>query len=190
MSDVRIEISDTEISLKEERLQIIADSKLNELCASVGLNIDLNTFQDYDYKDLKTDLVNFNSDGKYTLSNNSLDILTPKLEDKNFYKIQNTLISNPKAKIDDNIVTFFKNCPFKEDLVFKNYLSVNFADLLFDHILTVGMVPVLNSIILFRNYCFVLKPFLNSFEEETNFLKAFGDGIQKTAYPRYFIKDY
>lgn len=193
MAGVRIEITGTEISSKEERLEVIKNKKLNELCSSVGINIDLNTFQDYTYDNLKTELSNFNSVKLYNLSENSIEVFTPLLEENDKFltvKSQKTSIPNTNAKADENIVNFFKNCPFKEDLIFKKNVGVNFADLLFDHVLTVDMVPVVDSIILFRNYCFILKPFLNSFDEEVKFLSAFSDRKEKTVFPRFFIKDY
>jgi hypothetical protein len=190
-----IQIKGDEIFSNEEKIKYIKTRKIQEFLDDYGFYEPLiEKILDFKQSDVVSTLLAHEHYGfKVASDHTKLEVFTPRIQDKNFfYKINNnyTNIINPNALPDQDIIEFIKNYPNKDNLIIKQYCGIKFADLLFDHVLTTGIVPLIDTFLIFNNYIFVQKPFLNNFEDEKKFLVDYAFQMKAPKYPMFIIKDY
>lgn len=190
-----IQIKGDEIFDNTEKIKYMESRKIQEFLDDYGFCDPLiEKILGFEQRDVVRMLLAHEHYGfKVTSDHSKLEIFTPYLQDKNFfYKVNNsyTNIINPNALPDPDIIEFIKNYPNKDNLIIKQYCGVKFADLLFDHVLTTGIVPLVDTFLIFNNYIFVQKPFLNNFEDEKKFLIDYAFRMKAPKYPMFIIKDY
>lgn len=177
---VTVKILGNEVLTYEEKKEMIKNFKIQEFLDSSALHKikfleNISTFKQSSVNKALIDNQNINI---FSVLKNSILIHTNKIS-----QIVNHIY-------DQTIVDHICDHEHKDLMIVKKYSDINYTDLILDHVLTVIVAPVINVFILFKNYIFITKPFLKTFEEECEFTQGFANSILNRSTRIFIIKDY